>query len=112
MAHLAGGHYIRSMNSPNIRVVDELQKMLADFEVLAKAAMAAAGDQAGGAAEELSSSLNAARARLAEFEMNVGHQFKHGARKADGYVHDRPWMAVGIAAAAAFLLGVAVARRD
>jgi ElaB/YqjD/DUF883 family membrane-anchored ribosome-binding protein len=99
------------MNAVNDKLVPELQKLLADFEALAKSALEAAGEQAGKAAEELGSGLAQARERLTDLEKDAAHGVRHGARRADSYVHDRPWMAIGIAAAAAFLLGVAAARR-
>ena len=59
-------------------LMGELQKLIAEFEVLAKSA-------------------------LAEIEKNLGHEFRLGTHQADRYVRDRPWLVVGIAAAAAFL---------
>ncbi len=82
--------YIAAVSALNDKLVDELQKVMAEFEVLAKSAISAAGEHAG----------------------DVAHEVKLGAHKTDSYIHDRPWMAIGIAAAAAFLLGVALARRD
>jgi ElaB/YqjD/DUF883 family membrane-anchored ribosome-binding protein len=99
------------MNTINDKLVRELQSLMTDFEALAKSALSAAGEQAGNAAEELGQGLARARERLTEFERDAVHGVRHGARKTDGYVRDRPWMAIGIAAAAAFLLGVVAARR-
>ena len=100
------------MKTQTGQVVGELQKLLAEFEALAKSALEAAGDKAGNAAEELGTGLNAARERLADLEEDLGQQVKHGVSTTDRYVRDRPWMAVGIAAAVAFVLGVAVSRKD
>jgi ElaB/YqjD/DUF883 family membrane-anchored ribosome-binding protein len=100
------------MGASNVKLVEELQAVMAEFEVLAKAALGAAGDQAGDAAADLSRGLSQARERLAAFEQDMGQQLKHHAHKADSYAHERPWLAIGIAAAAAFLLGIVVARRD
>jgi ElaB/YqjD/DUF883 family membrane-anchored ribosome-binding protein len=35
----------------------------------------------------------------------------HKARQADGYVHDSPWTAIGVAAAAGILIGFLAAKR-
>ena len=99
------------MNTINDKLVHELRQLMADFEALAKSALSAAGEEAGSAVEELSHGLARARERLAELENDAVHGVGHGARKTNSYVRDRPWMAVGIAAAAAFLLGVMAARR-
>jgi ElaB/YqjD/DUF883 family membrane-anchored ribosome-binding protein len=76
----------QAMTSTNEAAMDELRQLKAEFETLAKAALAAAGQQAGGVAAELNAGLQSAR--------------------------DRPWLVVGMVAVVAFLLGVAVARRD
>ncbi len=73
----------------NEHIAGELQKLVAEFEALAKTALASAGEQAGNAADEL----------------------HHGVQVTDRYVRDRPWVVIGIAAVTAFLVGVAVARR-
>jgi ElaB/YqjD/DUF883 family membrane-anchored ribosome-binding protein len=48
-----------------------------------------------------------AKAKLADVLQPVVHK----ARQADGYVHDSPWTAIGVAAAAGILIGFLVAKR-
>jgi ElaB/YqjD/DUF883 family membrane-anchored ribosome-binding protein len=100
------------MSGGSERVFEDLQKIMNEVEDLVKATLGTAGERAGGAAERLQAGIGQVRDRLAAFEQGLGREFKQGARLADRYVHDNAWLAVGVAAAAAFLLGVFAARRD
>jgi ElaB/YqjD/DUF883 family membrane-anchored ribosome-binding protein len=66
----------------------------------------------GEAGEKLSARLAEARERLEAVEDRVMTDVKRSARGADRLVRDNPWPAIGIAAAAAFLLGVLLSRRN
>jgi ElaB/YqjD/DUF883 family membrane-anchored ribosome-binding protein len=81
------------MSGESERILDDLQKVLVEIEAVVKATLGNAGERASDGAEKLHSGLNRARA-------------------ADSYVHKNAWVAIGVAAAAAFLLGVFAARRD
>lgn len=95
------------------QVLGDLQKVIGEFEDLVKTIVGAVGEKAEDATEELQANLNRARERINDFEKHAGAGFKQGARAADRYVHENAWTAVGVAAAAAFLLGVlAASRRD
>ena len=94
------------------RTLNELNKLVGDLEALLKGAAGAAAQQAGEAGEKLSAGLADARERLEAVEDNLVRNVKRNARRADRYVHDNPWPAIGVAAAAAFLLGVLLSRRN
>jgi len=55
--------------------------------------------------------LDSARATLAQAQAAVSDSAKRYARITDGYVHENPWMALGIAGAAGLLIGALLARR-
>jgi ElaB/YqjD/DUF883 family membrane-anchored ribosome-binding protein len=55
--------------------------------------------------------LDSARATLAQAQAAVSDSAKRYARITDGYVHENPWMALGVAAAAGLLIGALLARR-
>jgi ElaB/YqjD/DUF883 family membrane-anchored ribosome-binding protein len=55
--------------------------------------------------------LEAARRRLVDFQHDAAAQARRAAHATDDFVHDRPWQAVGMAAAVGVLLGMLIARR-
>jgi len=100
------------MSSTTERTLNELNKLIGDLESLLKGAAGAAADQVGEAGEKLSARLAEARDRIEAMEDKLTDGVKHGARRADNYVRDNPWPAMGIVAGAAFLLGVLLSRRN
>ena len=52
-----------------------------------------------------------AKAKIDELDAEMLDRIKDAARATDDYVHEHPWHAVGIAAAAGLLLGVVIAKR-
>lgn len=55
--------------------------------------------------------VDGAKATLAQAQAAVGDGAKRYARITDGYVHENPWIALGVAAAAGLLIGALLARR-
>jgi ElaB/YqjD/DUF883 family membrane-anchored ribosome-binding protein len=100
------------MSSNTERTLNDLSRLIGDLEALLKGAAGAAAGQAGEAGEKLSARLAEARERLEAVEDRVVSDVKRSARSADRLVRDNPWPAIGIAAAAAFLLGVLLSRRN
>jgi ElaB/YqjD/DUF883 family membrane-anchored ribosome-binding protein len=94
------------------RVLDDLQQLVAQFEELVKGSLGGAGEQLGDSSERLQAGIRRARERLAGFEKELGREFGDSARTADRYAHDHVWTAIGMAAAAAFVLGLMAARRN
>jgi ElaB/YqjD/DUF883 family membrane-anchored ribosome-binding protein len=94
------------------RVLDDLQLLIGQFEKLMKGSLSGAGEQVGDTSERLQAGIRQARERLASLEKELGQEFGDGARAAEQYVRDHAWTAIGITAAAAFLLGLLAARRD
>jgi ElaB/YqjD/DUF883 family membrane-anchored ribosome-binding protein len=100
------------MSSNTERTLNDLNKLIGDLETLLKGAAGAAAEQAGEAGEKLSAGLADARERLESVEEKVREGVAKGARHTDRYVRDNPWPVIGIAAAAAFVLGVMLSRRN
>jgi ElaB/YqjD/DUF883 family membrane-anchored ribosome-binding protein len=100
------------MSSNTERTLNDLNRLIGDLESLLKGAAGAAAEHAGEAGEKLSAGLAEARERLEAVEDKVRDGVQQGARRADRYVRDNPWPAIGIAAGAAFLLGVLLSRRN
>ena len=93
------------------QLVTDMKAVIADAEDLLKATAGAAGERIGAARARAEETLKAARARLAGLDDAVIARAKDAAKATDEYVHEHPWGAVGIAAAAGLLLGVLIARR-
>lgn len=55
--------------------------------------------------------FDTARASLAQAQAAVRDSAKRYARATDGYVHENPWIALGVAAAAGLIAGALLARR-
>jgi ElaB/YqjD/DUF883 family membrane-anchored ribosome-binding protein len=93
------------------QLVDDLKAVIDDAEELLKATAGAAGDKISGLRARTEERLRAARARLADAQEDVIGQAKDAARATDTFVHEHPWGAIGVAAAAGLLVGLLIARR-
>jgi ElaB/YqjD/DUF883 family membrane-anchored ribosome-binding protein len=96
-------------------ILSELQKTLGEVESLVKSALESGGEQIGETGGRFQAALGRARERLADFETLLGRdlprEVQRGVRTADRYVHDNAWMAIGVAAAVGFLVGILSADR-
>ena len=93
------------------QLMDDLRIVVEDADALLKATAGQAGERVDQARTRAEESLRAARARLDEFEGEVSERAREAARSTDRYVHENPWGAIGIAAGAAFILGLLASRR-
>jgi ElaB/YqjD/DUF883 family membrane-anchored ribosome-binding protein len=89
-------------------VLKAIQDAVAEIEALAKEAAGMTGERAEAVRESVRERLADVTARARELERDL----LRGARAAEGYVRENPWRSIGIAAAAAFLLGALMSRRD
>lgn len=93
------------------QLVADLKAVIADAEELLHATAEAAGERVGAARARAEKTLKRARAKIASLDDVVVDRAKDAAKTADEYVHDHPWNAVGIAAAAGLVVGLIIARR-
>ena len=93
------------------KLVADLKIVVADAEELLRATASQAGEKVGVARERIQVSLANARVKLVEAERALAERTRQAAKVADEYVHENPWQAVGIAAAAGLVLGVLISRR-
>ena len=93
------------------KLVADLKVVVADAEELLRATASQAGEKVSAARERIQASLATAKVKLIEAERALLERTKLAARAADDYVHENPWQAVGIAAAAGLVLGVLISRR-
>ena len=102
MEHAAVG-----FNRAKDKMAHDLKMIIGDGEDLLKAAANASGE-----------GFAAARLKFAEQVMNVKAKLAdasrpviEGAGRADDYVKDNPWTAIGVAAAVGMLIGFLAAKR-
>lgn len=93
------------------KLVADLKVLIADTEELLRATAGQVGEKAVVARERIQASLAATKEKLADAERAVVERTKLAARATDAYVHEHPWSAVGIAAAAGVVLGMLISRR-
>ena len=93
------------------KLVDDFGVMLTEAEDLLKRAGNETGDKARDLRSQVESKLLSAKLRLQEFEGQAVDGAKAAARATDDYVHDKPWQAIGVAAAVGFLAGLLMNRR-
>jgi ElaB/YqjD/DUF883 family membrane-anchored ribosome-binding protein len=93
------------------KLVADLKIVVADAEELLRATASQAGEKVAAARERVQASLASARAKLVDAERVLVDRTREAAKVTDEYVRENPWRAVGIAAAAGFVLGVLIGRR-
>lgn len=98
------------MSDPT-NLLDQSQAILQETDKLLSEANLAVGKEADALYARVASSLRDAKEKLVSAERVAVDKAKQAARATDGYVHEHPWQAVGVAAAVGVLVGMLIARR-
>ncbi len=98
-------------NTSTDKLITDMKVVLTDVEDLLKSAAAATGDNAVALREKAAVKLQLATEKLTGLQEVALLKGKEAARVTDDYVHANPWKAVGVAAAAGFLIGLLVNRK-
>ncbi len=93
------------------RVAQSLQQMVNEAENLLKDAQHTGSESFSAAREKFELQLRNAKAELGRLEESAVYNAKRAARATDHAVHEHPYAAMGIAAGAALLIGMLIARR-
>ncbi len=93
------------------RLVDEMAAVLSEAEEMLKRAATETGDKARDLRSQVETNLLRAKLKLQEYEGQAIDQAKAAARATDDYVHDNPWLAIGVAAAVGLAIGLLMNRR-
>jgi ElaB/YqjD/DUF883 family membrane-anchored ribosome-binding protein len=99
------------MNLSRESLLDDFSAMLTEAEDLLKRAGNETGERAKDLRAQVEAKMLSAKLRLQELEGEAMDRAKAAARVTDDYVHDNPWGAIGVAAAAGFLIGLMINRR-
>jgi len=89
----------------------EVHSFLADIEDLVKATTSLTGDDLARAKAKLTERIGAAKVSVEKMGGAIADGTRHAAQATDGFVHERPWQAIGIGAALGVLVGFLIARR-
>jgi len=89
----------------------EVSNLVADVQDLLSRLAHVADPEVARVRARVEQALATAKRALADGTDRVQRQAKNAVSVGDLYVRDNPWQAVGIAAAAGFVVGVLVARR-
>jgi len=100
-----------TMNLSRESLLDDFSAMLTEAEDLLKRAGNETGERAKDLRAQVEAKLLSAKLQLQELEGEAMDRAKAAARVTDDYVHDNPWGAIGVAAAAGFLIGLMINRR-
>jgi len=93
------------------KLMEDLRAVVADAEELLKATADQTGERIAAARGKAEESLKAAKVRLNEQDAAVTAKTRVAAKSTEDYVRDNPWKAMGIAAAAGFVLCILATRR-
>lgn len=93
------------------QLVSDIRSVISDAEEMLSATADQAGEKVTNLRARIQVRLKEAKARLVEAEDILIDKTKAAARATDEYVHESPWTAIGVAAAAGLLVGLIVGRR-
>lgn len=93
------------------RTVEDLRELLHDAEQMIAATLHDGSERLHAVRDRLESSVRQAREAFCERERALVEQARHGAQRADAYVHVHPWTSLTIAAGAALMVGWMLGRR-
>lgn len=93
------------------KLVQDFKLVISDAEELLRVTASQAGEKVAAARERIQDRLHTARLKLEEAEEALMVRTREAVRVTDEFVHDKPWYAVGIAAAAGLVIGMLIGRR-
>jgi ElaB/YqjD/DUF883 family membrane-anchored ribosome-binding protein len=100
-------HATVGFNRAKDKMAHDLKMIVSDGEDLLKAAANASGEGLAAARVKFAEQVVKVKAKLADASQPV----IEGAGRADDYVKDNPWTAIGVAAAVGMLIGFLAAKR-
>lgn len=93
------------------RLKEDLAAVMRDAEALIKASADQGGEKMNEARAKVRESLEGARLRLREAEKAARQHGEDALHATEDYAKNKPWQAMGMAAAVGLVIGVLLARR-
>ncbi len=101
-----------SLSSSSLEpLMSDVRQVIGDAEALLKATAQQGGAELDDLRAKSRESLRAINARLATAQQAVYTQTKHAALATDRYVHDNPWVSIGVGTGLGVVVGLLLRRR-
>lgn len=108
---IPGASLATATNGAGPGVARESSHLMADLGDMIKSVTPFSADDLAQAKDKISARVIAARDSVVKFGGDVATRARTTAAATDTYVHEKPWQAIGIGAAAGLLIGLLLARR-
>ena len=99
------------LSAAKAQLLEDFAKIVSDTEVLLRSLANVSGDKATAMRDSVEANLNVAKERLRDLQGEALDRASSAAREADAYVHEKPWTAIGLAAAVGVIIGVMIGNR-
>ena len=96
---------MKALQTKRDRLRQELRGVVREIEGIVQGLADATHDEAGELKTRTRTALNHVRDRLGEIEDDAATHLRTAGARTQRYVHQRPWLVIGAAAATAFVLG-------
>lgn len=93
------------------QLIADFKTVVADAEALLKATANQGGEEVAELRARAEESIKAAKARMADEQAALLAKTKEAAKATDVYVHEHPWVAVGVAAGVGLVVGLLSSNR-
>lgn len=92
------------------QLFDDVKVVVADAEELLRATAGQGGDKLAQVRAKTEESIRVVKERIASAQAELVARTREAAKATDVYVHENPWEAVGVAAAAGLVVGLLIGR--
>ena len=93
------------------QLIADFKTVVADAEALLKATANQGGEELDAVRARAEESLRVVKARISQEQAEIMVKTREMAMAADGYVHENPWAAIGLAACFGLVVGLLSGRR-